>query len=65
MTSINKLYFRRPTLKEDGVIMYDAIQISIDDDVAEFIHCKSHLHINTIIELFVTFINKILVNKTK
>ena len=34
--------------------MYDAIQISTDDDVAEIIRCKSHLPINTIIELFVT-----------
>jgi len=54
-TSINKLYFRIPTLKEDGAIMYDAIQISTDDDVVEIIRYKSHLPINTIIELFVTF----------
>ena len=53
-TFINKLYIRRPTLKEDGAIMYDVIQISTDDDVAEIIR-KSHLPINTIIELFVTF----------
>jgi len=36
--------------------MYDVIQISTDDDVVEIIRCKSHLPINTIIELFVTFI---------
>jgi len=53
-TFINKLYFRRPTVNEDRAIMYDAIQISTDDDVAEIIRCKSHLPINTIIELFVT-----------
>jgi len=35
--------------------MYDALQISTNDDVAEMIHCKSHLPITTIIELFVTF----------
>jgi len=54
-TSINKLYFRRPTLKEDGAIMFDVIQISKDDGVAEIIRCKSYLPIDTIIELFVTF----------
>jgi len=35
--------------------MYEALQISTDHDVAEIIHCKSHLPINIIIELFVTF----------
>jgi len=35
--------------------MYDALQISTDDDVVEIIHCKSHLPINIIIELIVTF----------
>jgi len=56
MTSINKLYFKRPLLNEEGAIMHDdALQISIDDDVVEMIHCKSLLLIKTIIELFVMF----------
>jgi len=48
-TTINKLYFRRPTLNEEGAIRYDALQISTNDHVAEMIHCKSHQLINTII----------------
>jgi len=39
--------------------MYNALQISTDDDVAEIIHYKSHLPINIIIELFVTFIRSV------
>ncbi|CAJ1971591.1 unnamed protein product [Sphenostylis stenocarpa] len=31
-TAINKLYFRRPTCNEEGVIVYDARQISTDAD---------------------------------
>jgi len=58
-TSINKLYFRRPTFNEERAIMYDALQISTDDDVAKIIHYKSYLPINTIIELFATFIRSI------
>jgi len=46
---INKLYFRRSTLNEEGTIMYDALQISTNDDIAEVIHYKSHLPINIII----------------
>jgi len=29
-------------LNEQGAIIYDALQISTDDDIAEMINCKSH-----------------------
>jgi len=48
--------------------MYDALQISINDDIVEIIHCKSHLTIYTIIELFVksysVFTNKVILWRT-
>jgi len=54
-THMNKLYFRQPTLNENGVFMYRAIELSCDDDVIMMAKCKLEFPINCIIELFVTY----------
>jgi len=52
---INKLYFKQPTMNENGLVMYRAIELSCDDDVIYMVKCKPEFPINCIIELFVTF----------
>lgn len=36
-TNINKLYFRKPTLNENGVVMYCAAQFACDEDIFRII----------------------------
>ena len=54
-TSINNLYFRRPTITFEGNIMYDAFELKTDEDVFQMLQCKSSFPLNTMIELYVTF----------
>ena len=54
-TSINNLYFRRPTMTSKGNIVYDAFELKTDEHVFQMLQCKSFFPFNTMIELYVTF----------
>jgi len=54
-TTINNLYFRRPTMTSEGNIVYDAFEIKTDEHVFQMLECKSSFPFNTMIELYVTF----------
>jgi len=50
-TSINNLYFRRPTMNFEGNIVYDAFELKTDEHVFQMLQCKSSFPFNTMIEL--------------
>jgi len=54
-TSINNIYFRRPTLTFEGHTMYEVVELKADEDVFQMFQCKSSSILNIIIELYVTF----------
>ena len=54
-TSINNLYFRRPTMTSEGNIVYDSFELKTDEHVFQMLQCKSSFPLNTMIELYVTF----------
>jgi len=54
--TINKLYYRKPTTKEDELVIYSAAKLSNDEDIIGIILCRPKFPTNTIIELFVTFL---------
>jgi len=54
-TTINNLYFRRPTMTSKGNIVYDTFEIKTDEHVFQMSQCKSSFPFNTMIELYVTF----------
>lgn len=58
-SSIKKLYFRKPLINADQMIMYEVVQIVTYEDVLQIMNCKSQFPINAIIELNVTWFRSI------
>lgn len=53
-SSINTLYYHRPTMNVDNNITYKALQIVTDEDVLQILNYKSQFRIKMIIKLYVT-----------